>query len=255
MYMDSFMAVSPKISFSNIVDSFIVRTGEAAAITKIVDYTNLVIRECQMRVLHGRDLTEIAVAADSTGNLSWEIPSRLRVIQTVRYGTQHIYPKMILPGRLLEGQTHFYYPSTSSYMFSGLLPYEEVQIAYYTWLPPLSYYPTPESKATLVSQELLSSDYETRPAYFDTATDAWMYLQSDGTTYGTSLSTEALMAAARAKSANWLILNWGSAITCGVLSQYYTSQGDATKSPQYYSQYQQWLNNLKLAATTESTGY
>lgn len=254
MTISDFNTPVNQVSFSAIVDACIARSGEVSRVSDIVAYANAAIREAQTRVCSSFDLRELVLYADSDGVLSWPIAPEFRRVRTVWYEWQRLAPTFQRPSKLQRHMRHKYYAANGQLLFGGTMAGEPVDLAYYVWSSPLQYYPKPSLLAKLQGMNLVDAAAVARPAYYDTVSAAWMYLQPDAT-YATTLPAEAAMEAARALSGNWLVTSWFNLIVAGTMSAIMTGRGDTTRSAPFYSQWQNQLATLAATSSNESLGF
>jgi hypothetical protein len=250
MSIPEFITPSNQLSFSSAIDAAVQSTGDAALIPFLISAANDVIRNAQATLKTPlEDIAEVELTADATGALSWPLPKLLRRILTVRYVQHDTTAEYIPPGSAEWKTPCKYYTAGGTVFFGGLYPNEVVQIAYLTLSYPFTYYARPEVLSSFMVRGVVDSSTLGRPAYYDTMADCWMYLQSDGETYATSLPAEEAMASARKRSANWVVISWFNLLVSGIVSAAMTRRGDTNMSAPAYSQYRAQLTMLKQLET------
>lgn len=240
-------------SFSGLVDAAVMATGKPASLISIVQYANNVVRECQALGLFAADMEEVQLLVpqgqDNSGvAYTWTVPGPLfRSLRTVKYipGTSsqfqgEVYPDLILPGKRQKNKTWFYYRSQNYFAFAGVSDGTTINMAQYSWLPPLGYF----AMAGLNTSIFPGGPYDVRLAYYDFILQEWLYLLSDGT-YGITTGDPATDALYQAQSSNWLIQSWYDLILSGTKSKMWTSAGDPRAGAEYsnYKQQQKLLQN------------
>jgi len=251
MTVNPFITGPNELSFSGLIDTVLVLTGGVGKAAKFVAYGNNCIRDAQIYSANFRDLVEVQVPVTMTP-MVWALPPFFRVMSAVKYKEQDITPSFAPPGRVQTGKRHIYYAVDDSLVFGGIGIGETINIAYYRWRQPLAYFPKPSVLSVLKAQDFVQAGQVARPAYYDTDTQTWMYLQADGTNYGPELADAAAMELARTVSANWVVINWPTFLISGIMSMEYTARGDTAKSAPYYSQYQKALTSLKNGSDYEA---
>jgi len=202
--------------FSEAIDEIIDRTGRTALRSKLVSYMNSTIRECILRMHFDKDLVETSVTA-TIANYVWTAPRHMRTLRTIKYpdGT---FPKRIQPGRKQIGETSYYYFASNYIVFQGSAINDVLTIAYY-----------------LLNKRLLYYAADERPAIFDRDTEVWTYLSAGN--YISTLGSESLDEAARAKVHHWLLDIWLDLILEGTMAKFYKFLSDEKHQLTTYALY------------------
>lgn len=209
--------------FSELIDSAIQRSGRGERINDIVAYANQTVRECQSAHFFFRDLTEDQITGPTSSPVIWNIPQYFRKMRTVKYeslGYEPIYPDYRAPGQNQQTQSpagNFYYAAGSYFVFSGVVVNsassssiqvtQNINIAYYSWLPRLKYYAS-----------------GSRPAIYDEPSNTWTYLQNGA--YVSDLGDIDANSTAQNQVTNWLILTYWDVILEGTLAKLFKTVND-----------------------------
>lgn len=236
-------------SFSSLIDEAILVTGKPGSLISVVAQANLTIRECQSLGLFARDLIEEQFTADADPYM-WDRPNYFRKIRTCRYPAWDINPELLLPGRIQNNKTYFFYAADDYYVFKGLGEGQVLNMANYYWRKPLVYYSRLGTTTTLYP----GGPYSVRPAYFDITEDQWMYLNLAGTAYVTTLSDTTEEALRRLNTTNWLFTEWRELILSGIKSKIWNASGDARGAVEY-SAYKQTQTLLRNTIGYEGEGF
>lgn len=228
-------------SFSGLIDRCVLETGKSGALLTAIQYANLTIRECQALGLFASDLLEDRVLA-TDAPFSWTRPTNFRSLRLVQYGTSGDYPKFRMPGRgKNDDDTSLFYAAGNYFVFNGVVENEYINYAVYLWAQPLRYF----SYVGLDTTAFPGGPYTTRRAYYDIDTATWYYLDTDDTTYVTTLGDTDEELLRRNNASNWLVQDWYDLILEGVKTKLFKQFNDERQSASYalYKQGQQVLRN------------
>lgn len=249
-----FQTPSNEKSFSALIDNVVMASGKPQSVISIVAYANATIRECQTLGLFARDLIEdtISVPSSNTTNQHiWDRPSNLfRSLRTVKYISDDVYPELILPGRKAIGKTYFFYASDNYYVFNGCKPGETIAIAQYFWARRLDYFARLDTNTASVP----GGPYTTRPAYYDSLNDEWLYLNSTEDAYVNTLGDTTEEAARRLAAINWLIEDWYDVIFSGTKAKILAASNDPRAATEY-SIYKQLQKSMVNTVGLEGEGF
>lgn len=229
--------------FSELIDQAVSISGRADKRAVFIGHANATIRECQTRIgkvsiVFFRDLIETSLTP-TTNPYVWEFPrvgvEMFRILRTVFYPNANVYPRNRPPGRIVEGVDHYYYAGPTYVTFAGVSAETAIIIAYYRYLPSLTYYAD-----------------GARPAVFDLVTQTWSYLQAGS--YVDTLGSDTLNEAAQALSSNWLLDNWFELILSGTLAKAMLVLDDPRGS-KYYSLYNELRQALAAGEQYESLDF
>lgn len=219
-------------TYSELVDELVVTTGRGDKIANVKSYVNQCIRDSQSLAYFFKDLTEDSITMDGSDPFLWDpLPVDFRVVKAVNFPTYGPVSNLP-PGRIQADQDAYYYLATNYGVFKGASQEDTVSVAYYSYLPRLSYYVS-----------------GARPAYYDNELDTWYYL--DNGVYVTALATTALETAAKNKVTNWLLFTWYDLIRDGAMSKLYYVLDDP-RGPKHLGLYKSSQGSLLKGETFES---
>lgn len=242
-----FQTPSNEKSFSGLIDAAILATGKPMSLINAVQYANMTVRECQSFGLFAQDLVEDVIYPDQDAYV-WTRPSFFRRARTFKYLTADVYPKLLLPGKVQRNESWYYYAADDYFVFKGVDTGEQIASAVYYWLRPLPYY----AQLGVSTSLFPGGPYATRPAYFDTLTDEWMYLNTAEDAYEATEPTDA--DARQALASNWLVKDWNDLILSGTKAKIWNQAGDP-RSANEYSLYKQMQTLLRNTSGYESEGF
>lgn len=218
--------------FSELVDSIIARSGRPDRKADIVAHLNSTIRECQTQALFYKDLLEdqITLANPPANPTIWTYPRNYRILKAVQY-PECVFPKHIKPSRLTRGEISYYYFASTYAAFFGVPncntnTQQYINLAYYTKLPRLTYFPL-----------------GARPAVWDDVTQLWTYYTPPGYTVVTV--DPDISAADYLLVSNWLLDGYRDCIEEGTLAKIFKDLGDATRTQSSFAQYSAQKNDIK----------
>jgi len=235
-------------SFSGLVDDAILVTGKPAQLTSIVGYALSTIRECQGLGTFYQDQTEVEITATANPHV-WSRPANLRSVAAVRYMTSGVWPKFIPAGPRQRDRISYYYAVDDSYVFCGVTVGETIAAQLLKWVAPKMYY----GRLGDSTAQYVGGPYSVRPAYFDTETGTWKYLNTAGDAYVSSLASTALEEAARGKVWHWMLENYYDLVLEGVKTKVFAAGGDVRNAPSY-ALYKSLQNSFKYAVGAGAEG-
>ncbi len=197
--------------FSELVDEVLLSSSRGTSRrTDVIRYANATIRELQARAHFSRDLVEDQLTADASPYL-WTRPRFLYLLRTVYYPAVDYWPKFLPPGKVQRDAPNswYYYTTPTQIVFSGVAVGDQINVAYYQYLPRLSYY---------------DASGPVRPAVYDEVTDTWTYLQNGS--YVSTLGSTTLDDAARALVTNWVLDHWREGVVEGTFAKFFKLVGD-----------------------------
>ena len=214
-------------TYSSAIDTVVSRSGRLDRRDDCIDFVNQTILETQARAFFKNDLVEERLhnTAGASPFVTPE-PLQFRQMQSVRYTDAYsprgepIYPKHIEPSQSQRDYDYFWYGSGGMFVFAGAA--SMVDIAYFSYLPPLAYHP----------------EVQNRPAIYDSSTRQWMY-NSDETL--TELQKRSLVT-------NWLVFRFFNTIVQGGLAKLWNITQDPRSVAAYASYKQGQLTILQLQA-------
>lgn len=215
------------LTFSQMVDAVIDRTGRGDRAQDVAAYINQTVREVQTLAFFAHDLVE-DIAYVTTSPVTWDPPAYFRTMRAVNYNGE-IWPKFAQPGQIQDRYAAYYYRAGTYFVFNGAGLGTSIQMAYYSYAPRLLYYAE-----------------GARPATYDAENGVWNYLTA---------ITLGDQEAARAKVSNWLIINHYDCIVEGALAKIYKSVGDQVRSATAFSLYKTMQAQLMASERTESLQY
>jgi hypothetical protein len=219
--------------FSELIDQVQEASRRGTTATQdILAYTRATMRECVLLGFFNKDLVEDQLTSTTDGNYEWARPRLLRLMRTVYYPASGRWPEFIRPGRKQQDKMYYYYGGPTYYIFNGVGTGELINIAYYMYEPWLAYYAS-----------------GARPAIYNADTDTWTYLLNGS--YVSSLGSDALDEAARAKVTHWLLEDWNHVIREGTLAKVLNKSEDS-RAKAVYASYQQMKAEIKKGEITES---
>lgn len=221
--------------FSETVDIVVQRSGRRDRLRDIQSYVRGVIRELQVHrgFYFHRDLTELVIEnTNQQLNVTWDRPKQLRRLRTVDYGG-YIYPRFQQPVRKIRELEEYYYSASTYYVFAGTGG-EDINIAYYSYVRPLQYYPI-----------------GSRPAVFSQELQEWSYLLNGELV--PTLGNEDAEEAARELVSHWLFEDWQHAIEEGALAKLYKETADQ-RAVSAFALFKSYQNDLVSGEAFESLG-
>jgi len=165
----------------------------------------------------------------------WVRTSKFNTFRTVEYPAQtgflvnSIWPRLLLPGKHLEDEIHYYYYSGDSVVFAGLEVGGLVNIAFFEYFKRLKDYVDPA----------------TRPAVWDFETETFTYLPAFDT-------DDAQRAIARDLTSNWLLERWNHLIVEGTKAKIYLTVKDIDRSRPSFSLYKSYQTDLTASEPIHS---
>ena len=236
-----------EVSFSSIVDAVARQSGLPHQLLDIIAAVNSTIREIQGEKFLYPDLIEDQITVTAEPHI-YQLPRGFRRFTALEYPGP-IKPKLLRPNRMKDREFHkqYYYLANGNAVFAGNGGVGTlINIAYYKFDSSYNYY-----KRNGLSDDLFpNNSYSVRPAYFDTNEDVWYYW--DGTTYVTDLSNDTTEESYRNLTANWLIKDWGYAITAGALAKMLANINEQ-RAKQNFSVYKSAQNVITREFAKEST--
>lgn len=227
------------LTFSQIVDRVVARSGRPDRLQDAQDFVNQTIRDAHtspdnLAVLYPKNLVEDQLATTTSAPYIWTPPRNIQRMMTVRYPgvitpkyPTGVYPDFRQPGRGQIDVDYLYYRAGAYFAFAGCGESgSTIDVAYYAYPQRLAYY-----------AEAL------RPASFDLETQTWTYL---------SAVSEADQLAARELVSNWLIYDWYDYVMEGSMSKMFKLVGDTERAATHYSAYQQLKKTLFSSEAVES---
>lgn len=240
-----FLTPQNERSFSAMVDRIILETGRQQALLSVIQYVNLTVRECQALGLFARDLIEETEVATANPHIFFRPRQsdygQYRSLRTAKYDLLNYYPKMIRPGRAIEGKTAYYYAADNYYAFHGVSVGEDIQLASYYWAKPLRYF----GRLGTTTTGYVGGPYTNRPAYLDIDTDTWMYLNAGQTAYVNDLADTDEEELRQRNALNWVLEDWWDVVGEGVKAKLFKAFKDERASAAYaaYSEGREILRN------------
>lgn len=229
----SFLTPQNERSFSALVDRVVKETGREQALLSVVGYANLTVRECQSLGLFARDLIEETIVATANPHIftrpRGSVYGSYRSLRAVKYATLSYYPKMVRPGRAIEGKTAYYYAADNYYAFHGVQVNEEIHQASYYWAKPLRYF----GRLGTITTGYVGGPYTNRPAYLDIDTDTWMYLNVGETAYVDDLGDDDEEDLRQRNAMNWVLEDWWDVVAEGVKAKLFKAVKDERAGAAY----------------------
>lgn len=223
-------------TFSQVVDNVLKRGGRPARGLDAQAYVRASIRECQVLAVFVRDLIEDKFNTDGTDPYIWTRPTTLRILKTFKYVARDIYPDYLPPGKIQQGQLHYYYGGPTYYVLNGVgNTAVEIGVAYYTYAPRFVYY--------------AETTPPIRPAFYDIDNSKWQYLQNG--VYVDTLGSDTLNQAAQDLVTNWLLFDWTHLIEEGGLAKLYKNLGDG-RSVSSFALFKSFQKDLLRGERTET---
>lgn len=232
-------------SFSALVDRVVLETGRQQALLSVISAANLTVRECQALGLFARDLIEENITATANPHIftrpRGSTYGQYRSLRTARYASSNYYPKMVRPGRALEGKSMYFYAADNYYAFHGVLVDETINLASYYWAKPLRYF----GMLGTTTSGMVGGPYTNRPAYLDTDTDTWMYLNAGQTAYVDDLGDDDEEELRQRNAMNWVIEDWWDVVVAGTKAKIFKDYKDerASAAFAFFSQGKEILAN------------
>ena len=235
-----FLTPANERSFSALVDRIVLETGRQQALLSVIGYVNLTVRECQTLGLFARDLLEEQVTATANPHI-YTRPVNFRSLRAVRYDTLNYYPKMKRPGKTVADASAYFYAADNYYAFHGVMEGEVISLANYYWAKPLRYF----GRLGTTTSGYQGGPYTNRPAYYDTDTDTWMYLNVGETAYTDDLGDDDEEELRQRNAMNWLIQDWWDMIAEGTKAKVFKGYKDDRAAAAYaaYSNDQDMFRN------------
>lgn len=245
-----FLTPQNERSFSALVDRVILETGRQQALLSVIQYVNLTVRECQALGLFAQDLLEEEVVATANPHIYTRPTGRYRSLRAVKYDQLNYYPKMIRPGRAIEGKQAFFYAADNYFAFHGVSVGESIFLANYYWAKPLQYY----GMLGTVTTGYPGGPYDNRPAYFNTLDETWYYLNALETAYVTDLGDDDEEELRQSNAMNWVLLQWWDVVVEGVKAKLFKQFKDE-RAPAAYAAYSNGLEIFRntMAVEAEAT--
>jgi hypothetical protein len=147
-----------------------------------------------------------------------------------------------LPGRIQKDKEHYFYAADTYFVFAGVKDGETVKTATYYYAERLGYY----GRLGQATSIFPGGPYDTRPAYYDLNQSAWVYLNSAGDGYVTTLNDPDEEELRRKKSTNWLVSDWRDLVLSGTKAKIWSGVGD----PRGITEYSDYKQMQKLLANT-----
>jgi hypothetical protein len=213
-------------TFSQLVDLMVKEVRRPDMLAEVCTYLNQTIREVHFEPLKNNiiffteNLMEAVVTATTNVGTSWDIPypNQFQAMKTVRFdsqwdGLRQVYPKMVVPGRIMASLRWYYYRAGGTFFFNGNGGIgSTISLAYYEFPKRLKYYAD-----------------SARPATWDDDT---------GWTYDPSFDIDdAHRLAARQFCGNWLLDRWEDVISEGLRAKVYKRTSDTDRARTCYSSY------------------
>jgi hypothetical protein len=225
-------------TFSQLIDEIALETRRMDLLSMYPSFLNQTIRELHSEperncsVVYDANLVEERIRLDGTN--TWEITAveTFQRMQTVRYddvfnSDGFVYPRHLLPGRILNGETNFYYRAGDCFVFSGAK--SSVSVSFYRFPSRLAYAPI-----------------QNRKVAWNQETGQWVF---DLLTY-----TEEQKKAILSRSTNWLIRQWPDTLLEGLRAKIYKRLGDNERATMAYSAYKQMAKHLYSSGVYSSEG-
>lgn len=215
--------------FTQICDKIVQRTGRAPNILDIEDNVNATVRELTMyeNRFFERDL-EIAEFMVDTLPFTFTLPANCRKISEVvayRAGSSRgeavaavefgagMYASAVVPN---------YYQAGDVFVCNNLRGYARLAVSYYIYRPRLLYRGTYYDYVNVPRNPVIEATYS-----WDTM--SW--------TYGPSLSTPELQAAARILCGNWVLERYPDLVELGARTKLYIDVPDGERNRNLYALY------------------
>lgn len=241
-----FLTPQNERSFSALVDRVILETGRREALLSVIQYVNLTVRECQALGLFAQDLIEETIVATANPHIftrpRGSAYGQYRSLRAVKYETLSYYPKMVRPGRAIEGKTAYFYAADNYYAFHGVQVDENIHLASYYFAKPLRYF----AMLGTTTSGFPGGPYTVRPAYLDTDDDTWYYLNGDGDDYTDDLGDDDVEEARQKNAMNWVLESWWDVVVEGVKAKLFKQFKDERASAAYAA----YSNGLEIFRNT-----
>lgn len=212
--------------FSEAVDEVVRQSGRPARRAEIATFVNATIRECNSLAYFLRQMIEDQLTT-SAAPFIWTRSTKFHTFRTVEYPAQtgflvnSIWPKLLLPGKHLEDEIHYYYFSGDSVVFAGLEVSGLINVAYFEYFKRLKDYVDPT----------------TRPAVWDFETETFTYLSAFD-------NNETERANARDLTSNWILQYWNHLIVEGAKAKIYLTTKDIDRSRPSFALYKSYQDDL-----------
>lgn len=233
-------------SFSAIVDGVVLETGRPDNFLTALQFVNLTIRECQSMGLFPQDRIEDQIVVDAIPFI-WTRPPYFRSLGAVKYGCG-VYPKFRVPGSSQQDECYYYYAADDYFVFTGVTVGDKLNLMMYMHSKPLMYY----SRLGVDTTAFFGGPYATRLAYFDIATDLWMYLNGTSDGYVATTGDVNVDAARRKLSGNWLTKDWTDLISNGAKAKVFAQFGDTDRANRAYAAYKTTQKLLSVTGGFEA---
>ncbi len=224
--------------FSELVDDVLARTGRTEKRQEIIDHVNSTIRECDTIARFTRDLVEDTLVVNATP-FTWTKDRFFRAMSAVSYDslkqqtndTSGLVPNR-QPGRMQRDQNYFWYSATDYIVFSGTSGIgDNVNVAYYRYLPKLSYYAV-----------------GARPAVYTESPDPSIAVTW---AYDPAYITVAQQLTAQLLVSNWLLLRHQELIKEGTCAKAYKGIDDK-RAALSFALYKSFQNDLQKNESNEA---
>jgi hypothetical protein len=222
------------LTFSQLVDRAIQRTGRVDKRVDAADYTNQTLRELhvhpqtQQPVEYGKSFEEDAITITTASPFVWTPPELMQTLYAVKYVNGE-YPKQLRPGQSQRGQSYYYYQTGYQYAFrnAGAIG-DTISVAY-----------------TL---------YPRRFVYYTTGARVAEYDLTAGWTYADAINTAELQAEAQELVQHWLIRDWFDTVLEGVVAKIFKNADDEKRASMAFSLYSQGRLMLLQAESMSRQG-
>lgn len=214
-------------TFSQLVDKMVAECKRPDLLVEVPSYVNQTIRELHTEPQRGNaiffwdNLKEDQLTANLDTGYSWTVPrvSTFQGLRTVRYDSvirrdgKPQYSKPLLPGPIMNTEDYYWYRSGSRIFFTGYGGNNGViSLAWFEFLPSLSYYPT-----------------GSRPAIYDEQA-GWTYAGAYDINDATRLNAQNLVS-------NWMLLRWPTLMEEGLRAKIYKRLTDTERARTSFSMY------------------
>lgn len=212
--------------FSEAVDEVVRQSGRPARRAEIATFVNATIRECNSLAYFLRQMIEDQLTTTAAPYV-WTRSTKFHQFRTVEYPAQvgklvnSIWPKLLLPGKHLEDQVHYYYFSGSNIVFAGLEVGGLINVAYFEYFKRLKDY-------------VIVAD---RPAVWNFETETFTY-------HATYDVDDITRANARDLTSSWLLEYWNHLVVEGAKAKIYLTTKDIDRSRPSFALYKGYQEDL-----------
>lgn len=231
-------------TFSQMVDELVSEVKRPDLTSEIARYLNQTIREVHFDPgtnavqFFKRNARELTLTTTAENAHVWNIPNptHFQKLAAVQFPGQFdrngesIWADETLPGRHLNGKSHFYYQAGGSFVFSGMGGVgSSINLFYFAFPASLPYFAIPES----------------RPMH---------YSDLGAKVYAPEWIHDHARDDADALCTNWIIEGWRDVISEGVRAKVYKRVSDTERARTCYSLYAQLRRGLVTNETADIGG-